>query len=311
VGDAVPKVAALLLNWRQAQLTLRCLQDLLAVQGVALRVLVMDNGSGDGSAGLLAAAVGAAVATGAAVEFLGFDQNLGFCAAMNRGIAWARERGASMVLLLNNDLRLPPDFLLPLVEVLRNDRKVTAVGPTILRPDGRAWAQGGSLGFYPNALRLNGHGRVPAGRDHGPEAVDFLPGACVLFRLEDLEAVGGLDESFFMYWEDVDVCRKLRDRGRSLWLPWVQVVHQGTSSSGGGRSPMRKYMMACNGVRYLRRSGTVAQWAAFLVFDVLLWPLSLFGAGGPRPAFAKARGMLAGLLGRRVGRADVERYLAG
>ena len=135
----LPAVAALLLNWRQPALTALCLQDLLAVRDVPMRVLVMDNGSGDGSAALLQAQVAAAAAAGAAVEFVAFPDNLGFCAAMNRGIAWARERDLPLCLLLNNDLRLPPDFLLPMVSVLQHDARAMAVGPTILQPDGSVW----------------------------------------------------------------------------------------------------------------------------------------------------------------------------
>jgi GT2 family glycosyltransferase len=303
-------VGALLLNWRQAALTTQCLQDLLAALNVSMRVLVMDNGSGDGSAEVLQAQVGTAAAKGAPVEFVAFADNLGFCAAMNRGIAWARERGLPLVLLLNNDLRLPPDFLAPMVSVLQHDARAMAVGPTILQPDGRVWSQGGSLGFHPNTLKLNGHGQQPMPTGHGPEAVDFLPGTCLLLRRGAVEAVGGIDEEFFMYWEDVDLCRKLRERGGTcIWLPWVQVVHQGTVSSGGGRSPLRKYLMALNGVRYLKRAGSASQWAAFVLLDLLLWPLLLLSNERPA-AFAKLRGMVAGLRGRRASRADVERYVA-
>ncbi len=303
-SSASPRIAALLLNWRQPALTAQCLTDLLAVDGCALHVLVMDNGSGDDSAGLLRAAVDRARAAGAAVDLLVHPQNLGFGAAMNRGIDWAARQGQEQVLLLNNDLRLPPDFLLPLAQTLSNDPAVVAVGPTVVQPDGTVWAQGGSLGFWPNALRLDGHGGPPAPRSHGPEQVDFVPGACVLFRLADLQAVGGFDEGYFMYWEDVDLCRRLVARGgRCLWLPWVQVVHAGTGSSGGGRSPLRKYMMAANAVRFLRAGGNARQWAAFWLLDVLLWPFSLLS--GPAAAWAKARGILAGLRGRPVTAADV------
>ncbi len=198
-----------------------------------------------------------------------------------------------------------------MVAVLQHDARAMAVGPTILQPDGSVWSQGGSLGFCPNALALNGHGRPPLPKSHGPEAVDFLPGACVLFRREAVDAVGGLDEGFFMYWEDVDLCRKLRARGGTcIWLPWAQVVHQGTVSSGGGRSPLRKYMMALNEVRYLKRAGTAAQWAAFVLLDLLLWPLQLLAGTPPAAAFAKLRGMVAGLRGRTVSKADVDRYVA-
>ena len=300
-------VAALLLNFRKPLLTEQALADLLAVADVRVRVLVIDNGSADGSAARLAGVVAAHRANGRDVELLELPDNRGFAGAMNEGVAWAREQGLRLVLLLNNDLRLPADFLAPMVQVLDNDPRVMATGPTIVRPDGRVWAQGGTLGFHPNALRLDAQGRAPAPRTAGPEAVDFLPGACLLARREDLEAVGGLDDGYFMYWEDVELCRRLRARGRVVWLPWVQVVHDAGSSSGGARSPLRKFLMAANEVRYVRRHGTLGQWLGLMVWDVLLWPLSL--AGGPGCAIAKLRGLVRGLSSRPIRAAEVEPYL--
>jgi len=304
-----PEVAALLLNWRRASMTLQCLEDLLATTGVVLRVLVIDNGSGDDSAAVLQGGVRELEArTSHRIELEALAQNVGFAGGMNHGLRWAERCAARYVLVLNNDLRLRPDFLAPLVEVLANDPSVAAVGPTVLYPDGRVWAEGGRTGFTPNAVQLCRHGKTPRPRDHGPEAVEFLPAACVLFRTADLCAIGGFDESYFMYWEDVDLCDRLRARGGAIvWLPWVRVEHAPGQSSGGGRSPLRKFLMACNSVRWLRRRGTLRTWAAFCLFDVLGWPLAVLA--GPRAAWAKLRGTLAGLAGHRANASDVERYL--
>lgn len=308
-----PQVGALLLNFRHAALTVTCLRDLLAQTAVPVHVLVIDNGSGDASPAVLQRAIDELAAPGNArgphrVELLALPQNLGFTGGMNRGFQWASAQALPFALVLNNDLRLPPDFLLPLVQVLQNDPRVAAVGPTVLHPDGTVWAEGGSLACRPNALRLLGHGKAPQPRTHGPELVPFLPGACVLFRTAELQAIGGFDDRYFMYWEDVDLCERLRRRGgRIVWLPWVQVVHAAGQSSGGGRSPLRKFLMANNAVRYLRAHGTVSGWGGWLVFDVLLWPLVLLA--GPRAAWAKLRGTLAGLAGHRASARDVERFL--
>ncbi|HLQ38678.1 MAG TPA: glycosyltransferase family 2 protein [Planctomycetota bacterium] len=308
MADTGARLAALLLNFRQPELTLQCLQDLLAVPAPALSVLLLDNGSGDGSFARLQAAATAAGARGHVVTATDCGQNLGFAAAMNRGFSWASAQHCDYVLVLNNDLRLPPDCLRPLLEVLQNDPRVVAVGPTVLLPDGRVWAQGGRLGFHANALALRGHLGPPAPTTTGPVAVDFLPGACVLFRTAEVLAVGGFDARYFMYWEDVDLCHRLAARGGTLlWLPWVRVTHAAGSSSGGARSPLRKFMMAANAVRYLRAHGTAAQWAALLLLDLLLWPLALLS--GPRAAVAKLRGLVAGCCGHQVSAADVERYL--
>lgn len=305
-----PVVAVLLLNFRQPDLVGSCLEDLARIENVTLSVLLIDNGSADGSGAALAAMVREFDASESPhrAELLQLDQNLGFSGGMNRGIQWAAENDLSYSLVLNNDVRLPADSIRPLVNVLHNDARVGAVGPTVLHPDGTVWAEGGQLAFAPNGLRLRGHGNAPRPRECGPEEVSFLPCACVMFRTADLEAIDGFDERYFMYWEDVDLCERLHARGgRIVWLPWVRIEHAAGSSSGGGRSPLRKHLMACNAVRYLKSRGTAVAWAGWLLFDVMLWPLAF--VAGPRGAMAKLRGTLAGLRGHRVSAADVERLL--
>lgn len=301
------RTAALLLNWRQAALTRQCLLDLVAARTDGLRVLVIDNGSGDDSVDVLRAAIAAAAAGGLPCELLALEHNLGFTGGMNRGFAWAAATGCEFTLVLNNDLRLPADFLPPLLAVLQNDERVAAVAPSIVHPDGTVWAQGGSVGFCTNALRLRGNGGAPAPRTAGPEAVDFVPGACALFRTADLTAVGGFDDDYFMYWEDVVLCRRLAERGgRIVWLPWVAVTHLGGASAGGSRSPLRKYLMAKNAVRYLRRHGSFATWSALVLLDLPTLPLLWLRS--PRAAWAKLCGLCAGLLGRPSTAADVARW---
>lgn len=303
---APPRVAALLLNWRRADLTLSCLADLLAGDGEPLHVVVIDNGSQDGSCERFAAAIAALPPSPHRVELLALDANLGFCGGMNRGIARASELGLPFVLVLNNDLRLPADAIRPLADALAADPRIAAIAPTVLHPDGTVWAQGASIAFAPNALRLHGHGGPPAPTTLGPQAVQALPAACVLYRADELAAVGGFDERYFMYWEDVDLCQRLRARGgRVVWLPWVRVVHASGASSGGGKSPLRKFLMACNAVHYLRRHGSVRGWLAWLCFDLLLWPVTF--VLGPKPALAKLHGTWAGLAGHRPSAADVAR----
>jgi len=311
-ASTAPRIAALLLNWRRADLTLRCLADLLAVRTTAMHVVVLDNGSGEHELAALRTGIAAALREQPglhSVELLALPENRGFTGGMNAGFRRAHELGCAYALVLNNDLRLGADFLAPLVSVLDHDPSVAAVGPTVLHPDGTVWAQGGRTAFVPNGLVLCGHNGPPAPTTSGPEAVEFLPGACVLFRTELVHALGGFDDAYFMYWEDVELCDRLRARGgKIVWLPWVRVEHAAGQSSGGGRSPLRKYLMACNAVRHLKARGTLRGWLGWFCCDVLAWPLVL--PSGLRPAWAKLCGTFAGLLGHRAGAADVARWLA-
>ena len=298
VSDAAPKVVAIVPNFRLAEATLAVLAALQEVRCPGgLHVVLVDDGSADGSAERLAAAV----ADDPHAELLALGDNLGYCAAMNRGVARAHDLGARYVLFLNNDVRLDPDFLAPLAACLDHDPSLAGVGPTIVTPDGRAWSEGGDVGFRSNLVFLRNQGGEPAPIDHGPEAVRFLPGACALYRATDLAAVGGVDDRYWMYWEDVDLGDRIRARDRKLlWLPWVRIVHEVSLSSGGGRSALRKYTMAANAVRWLRQHGRVRDWVAFWWFEVVLYPLTFVSGTGVRAAVAKGRGTFDGLRGRRL-----------
>jgi GT2 family glycosyltransferase len=303
-----PIVAALLLNYRGADMTLQCVRDLLAVTDVPLSIVVMDNHSGEDEVAQLQQGVADLPRGLHEVHVLPSPENLGFAGGMNRGIEFAARQKIPFVLVLNNDMRLPKGFVLPLLDVLRNDPAVGAVGPTVVHPDGTVWAEGGELGFLPNGLRLIRHGQLPSDVTDGPAEVGFLTGACMMMRTDAAGEVGGFDRDYFMYWEDVEISSKLRRRGlRIVWLPWVRVQHLGGQSSGGGRSPLRKFFMACNAVRYLKAHGSAKAWAGWLVFDVLLWPITF--AMGPAAAWAKMRGTMAGLSGHKANANDVVRFL--
>jgi GT2 family glycosyltransferase len=297
-------VVAVIVNYKLPSRTRDAVRALLATQSdAALTVFVLDNGAGDVPDASLRE-----LAHDPRVHVEATADNIGYCAAVNRGLAFARARSGEFVLLLNNDVRVAEPFLARMVAVLRNDATVAAVSPTITRPDGVVWCQGARMRFGPNINVLLGQGGQPAPRTLGPQAVDYLPGACVLYRLAELTAIGDVDESYFMYMEDADLGARLRARGHKLlWLPWVRVEHDASASSGGGRSPMRKFMTACNAARFLRQHGTVKLWASFVLFDLLLWPLAVLFGTSPRAAWAKARGAWSGLFGRRVGVEDVTR----
>lgn len=306
-GDR-PVVAALLLNYRGAEMTLQCVRDLLAVADVVLKIVVLDSHSGASEVAYLQQSIAELPHGQHDVSLIPLAENLGFAGGMNHGIEFAAREKIPFVLVLNNDMRLPSDFVSPLLDVLRNDPAVGAVGPTVVHPDGTVWAEGGEVGFLPNCLRLIRHGQQPSDVSDGPAEVGFLTGACMMMRTDVAESVGGFDRDYFMYWEDVELSGKLRRRGlRIVWLPWVRIQHLGGQSSGGGRSPLRKFFMACNAVRYLKAHGTAKAWAGWLLFDVILWPATF--VLGPAAAWAKMRGTIAGLLGHTANAKDVVRFL--
>ena len=188
-------VCALVLNYRGAEMTMQVVRDLLADDAARVSVVVIDNGSGADEQRALQAEVAALAPSDHEVSIVLADENLGFAAAMSRGIRDAAERGFEHVLVCNNDLRVPAGAVRTLLDVLRNDPRLGAVGPTIVNPDGTVWAEGGEVGFSSNALRLRRQGRRPTDVSAGPKEVDFLTGAFVMLRVDALK--GNIRETDF------------------------------------------------------------------------------------------------------------------
>ena len=306
MADQAIRTVTLLLNYKLAALTAQCLQRLLADPASDHRVLLLDNGSGPEQVAVLEGVA----AQDPRVEVHAFGSNLGYCAAMNRGVARAAELGAEYVLFLNNDVEVEAGVLGTLTGALDNDPALAGVAPTVLRPDGRVWCEGAEVAFAPNLSRLLRQGREPVPLSAGPQAVGFLPGACVLYRLRDLQEVQGLDERYFMYFEDIALGVALRAAGRRLiCLPWARVTHAAGSSSGGPRSPLRKYLMAVNSLRFLRQQYSFKLWAAFFLFDCIGLPLA-YMIGGWRVGWAKTLGIVDGLRGRPIDASVVARWVA-
>jgi GT2 family glycosyltransferase len=196
----------------------RCLESLHAAPPAAAHeIVVVDNGSTDGSAD--------AVRRWPGVTLIEADANFGFARANNIGI---RASGGTNVLLLNSDTVVPPGVIDRLLAELDRDAAVAVVGPRLVDGAGRAELSFGRMigplnEFRQKRLLRGGTVETITRQRQYP---DWVSGACLLVRRADAEAVGGLDERYFMYTEDVDFCAAIRARGRRiLFAPEVEVVH--------------------------------------------------------------------------------------
>jgi GT2 family glycosyltransferase len=190
-------------------------------------VTVVDNQSSDGTLALIRD-------RWPAVQTVDAGGNLGFARANNLGIA---ATAGDYVLLLNPDTIVPPGALTALVGALASRPDAAIAGPRLM--DGRnvpelsfgppisPWGeltQKTLLALYQRRFRKIVHYVERRSREAGERA--WVSGACLLIRRGDLEAVGGLDERFFMYTEDVDLCTSVRARGRKvLFVPQSEVLH--------------------------------------------------------------------------------------
>jgi GT2 family glycosyltransferase len=260
--------------------TLRaCVAPLAATAGVA--VTVVDNASPDDGAERIADLPVALIRTG---------RNGGFAFGCNRGIAAGT---APWVLLINPDGVIAADDLRALVAAGGRDPAIGVVGPRILDADGRlAFSQrrfARLRSTFSQALFL--HRLAPAAswsdeivRDRAaydaPASPEWISGACMLLRRAALEQVGGLDERFFLYREDMDLCRRLRAAGWDVrYEPAATARHIGGASSGEGETLP---IFAASRLAYARaHSGRAA--AQLERLGVALWACTHWLASLSRP----------------------------
>ena len=223
------------------------------------------------------------------VRLLRVTGNEGFAAGVNRG---AREAHGPFLLFLNPDCVVEPQACATLVDWMRAHPDVGAAGPRIHNADGTVQATArrfpdlttgiaGRSSWLTRVLPRNPLSRhnLP-GRDNGtdPIVVDWVSGACMIARRDAFEAIAGMDEGFFLYWEDADFCRRLGEAGwRTVYLPWAAVTHVGGRSS---RHSARASLEA------FHRSAFRLYWKHASAPARLLAPL-VFGALQVRLAFMK------------------------
>lgn len=248
---AAPPVVVITLNWNRRDDTLAFLASCRQQAYANFRVLVVDNGSVDGS-------VEAVVAQFPEVSVLENGANLGFAAGMNAGIKVALSEGADYLFLVNNDTTLEPPLLALLVDAARQ-HEADLVAPAIYYYDQpeRLWWLGGKL--RPLLLEVRRIATPPPGKR--PFEVDFVTGCAMLISRNCFAQIGLFDERFFMYYEDADFCLRARRAGvRVLVAPQAAMYHKVAVSSGGSDSPGERFLTARSSMQYFRKHARPWQW---------------------------------------------------
>jgi len=282
--DAPVNLSTIIVSYNTRDLLRDCLASLEeGCRSLTTEIFVVDNRSSDGSADMVAERFGDVI-------LIRNDANLGFAAANNRALDRAR---GEFLLLLNPDTVVRPGALTELVRFLRQEPKAGYCGPRLVNLDGSH--QPSAMRFptllspVVNLPMLGWTGRFPASRhtpnlhltrgSEEPFRSDWLVGACLLVRSEAARQVGPLDPGFFMYWEEIDWCRRMADRGWTGWyVPSSEVLHlQGSSVTGTqgaelfrGRHP-HHYIRGQR--RYLRRHLGLPAMVGSVLLQILLYGL--------------------------------------
>ncbi len=233
--DQTPDLSIVIVSWNVAQLLRDCLRSIEDGRGsLAIEVIVVDSSSTDGSPDMVAAEF-------PEVDLIRCQENIGFPRGNNVGIAKAHGR---YILLLNPDTVIQADALSQMVSYLEKHHDVGVVGPQLHNTDGSVQSSRRrfpnlTIGFFestwlqpfaPQRL-LNWYYMFDSADDMLLD-VDWVMGAALMTRQDVVAQVGGMDEAYFMYSEELDWCRRIKDAGwRIVYLPQAKITHhQGKSS---------------------------------------------------------------------------------
>jgi GT2 family glycosyltransferase len=234
-----PLVYAVILTWNQQQDTLECLASLLGTEYPNLKILVVDNGSTDGTEKSIRTSF-------PDVELIINKENLGFVGGNNMGIESALQRDADYVLILNNDTVVAKDLVRRLVTVAESDGQIGVVTPRIYFHDDktRIWSAGGARPVFMPGIKMIGHGKKNGLAYAQQRDVEFATGCAMLVKAEVFRQVGLFDPAYFIYHEDYDLSERVRGAGyRIVYAPEAKVWHR-EPLSRRNISPRKWYRLA-------------------------------------------------------------------
>ncbi len=292
-----PLVSVIVVNWNGLRYLPRCLAALAAQTYPAVEVILVDNGSTDGSAAWVTAHY-------PQVRLILNAANRGFAAANNQGIAAAQ---GDYLALLNNDAWAEPEWLSALVAAMERAPRVGMVASQMLFADRPEIINSTGICVDQCGISWDRHGGAPAQAPDQPPVEVFGPCAgAALYRRALFNEVGVFDEDFFVYLEDVDLAWRARWCGwQALYVPAARVyhVHSGTSLDG---SPFKTFYLSQNKIQLLVRNYPLPYFFLFLPPILFYEALSLTSALMHSREASAWRGRMAGL--RRLGRAWTKRH---
>jgi GT2 family glycosyltransferase len=260
-----PTVAAVVPNWNGARWLGACLASLRAQERAFDELIVVDNGSTDGSADDL----------GADVRVIRLGENRGFAAAANAGL---RATGADWVALVNSDVELAPDWLATMLAAAEPDDVASVAGKMVSLADPSVLDDTGDFLRRDGVCEQRGRGHADDGRWDAPgEVFSACAGAALLRRATAL-AVGGFDERFFSYLEDVDLGLRLRLAGyRCAYAPGAVARHAGGGSSHQLERPVGAWV-ARNTLLLVAKAYPL-RWAIPVLYRQVAWLVAAARSG--------------------------------
>lgn len=237
-----PRIAVVVLNWNGKDDTLQCLQSLAQLAYGNCEVIVVDNGSADGSVAAIRAAF-------PAIRVIETGANLGYAEGNNVGMRAALESGAEFVLLLNNDTIVDPSLLCELLAAAEACPEAGVFGAKIFHYDerDRIWYAGARWNAELLRFELVTDEAIYGEPFAQVLETDYACGCALFVRRAVLEQIGLLDPQFFLTYEETDFCYRARRSGfRVVYAPRAVLWHKISASFGGQQAPLVSYFMTRN-----------------------------------------------------------------
>lgn len=297
----------IIVSWNVRELLERCLESVKAEidrMGATYQVetIVVENASADGTAEMVKRGF-------PWVRLIETAVNLGFARANNLA---QRASRSDYYLFLNPDTELANGSLMGLLNFLKENPTVAAVGPALLNPDGTLQNSsyptptlGREIWRLMHLDRIRNHSQYPLEqwRDSGPREVDVVQGACLMVRTEAMDQIGSFDERYFIYTEEVDLCHRLRQGGwKVYWQPSLSVIHHGGQSTRQASSKMFLHLYGSKILFFRKHYGRwgVAAYKGILflasLVRMLLFPLVYLGINPSRQRHMEIAGNYARLV---------------
>jgi GT2 family glycosyltransferase len=225
-------ISCVIVGYRSLEYLKSCIESLRQQEGTEFEIIVVDNNSADGTVEYLSEIN---------VNCISLDKNRGFGAAVNIG---AREAVYKYLLILNPDTIIPPDSLKKLRRFAESGTDFGLLAPSLEYPDGKIQISARAFPRRRDFLlsrgsplfRLGITGEKEAGYiipvDNAPLEIPAVSATALMINTALFKEIGGFDERFFMYLEDIDLCRKIKERGLAvILLPEVKIRHSWKKSS--------------------------------------------------------------------------------
>ena len=222
------KLAIIIVNWKQYDLTKKCLLSINKTKFNNYKIILVDNESSEKKLNVLLNDFNN-------LKVIQNKLNLGFGVANNQAITYALDKNYDYVMLLNNDTEVDQNFISPLINCIKNNNSIGGVQPLIMNYNKRdsIWSAGGYINKF--------FGNTTTNKSLEKKLdLDWITGCCMLLKTEVIEKTKLLDENFFAYYEDVDWSLRIKDLGYSLQLVETSLIyHHGSISSNNSTSEGR------------------------------------------------------------------------